>query len=316
MKRLTNILSLMIVAILLSTNLCFGQNSVGKLMPSAEVVFVNLNLKYPMVDMLVNEDTDFKKNDIILSAISMKKKLKYDLNDLTDLYKSEDEKVLVRFLREGKENVQVFTGKDFRGIYLSFTQQFCGTVTAVSEDGSFIGLSHNVEGSEVALSTQVFETAYVHSIKATLFNDGGLKPHLKENKEGKLNYIGDINKYSEYGVKGKLKESTFNDKNALEVTRPKKGKAYIYCKSPVTNEKKLHEIEITKIYEDGAKIKVKDKELKEYRGGVIGGMSGSPVIQDGKLVGGIRSSFIYNHKIGFISNIDYMLNPEGKSCRK
>lgn len=73
MKRLTNILSLMIVAILLSTNLCFGQNSVGKLMPSAEVVFVNLNLKYPMVDMLVNEDTDFKKNDIILSAISMKK---------------------------------------------------------------------------------------------------------------------------------------------------------------------------------------------------------------------------------------------------
>ena len=137
---------------------------------------------------------------------------------------------------------------------------------------------------------------------------------MKENKEGKLNYIGDINKYSEYGVKGKLKESTFNDKNALEVTRPKKGKAYIYCKSPVTNEKKLHEIEITKIYEDGAKIKVKDKELKEYRGGVIGGMSGSPVIQDGKLVGGIRSSFIYNHKIGFISNIDYMLNPEGESC--
>lgn len=108
-----------------------------------------------MVDMLVNKDTDFKKNDVILSAISMKKKLKYDLNDLTDLYKSEDEKVLVRFLREGKENVQVFTGKDFRGIYLSFTQQFCGTITAVSEDGSFIGLSHNVDGSEVALSTQV-----------------------------------------------------------------------------------------------------------------------------------------------------------------
>lgn len=40
MKRLTNILSLMIVAILLSTNLCFGQNSVGKLMPSAEVVLL------------------------------------------------------------------------------------------------------------------------------------------------------------------------------------------------------------------------------------------------------------------------------------
>lgn len=315
MKRLKNILSITIIAILLSTNLGFAQNRVEKLMPSAEVVFVNLNLKYPIVDMLVNEDTDFEKNDIILSAISMNKKLKYDLYDLTDLYKTENEKVLVRFLRDGKENVQVFKGKDFRGIYLSFTQQFCGTITAVSEDGSFIGLSHNVDGSEVALSTQVFETSYVHSIKANLFNDGGLKPHLKESKDGKLNYIGDINKYSEYGVKGKLKESTFNEKKALEIARPKKGKAYIYCKSPITNEKKLHEIEITKIYEDGAKIKVKDKELKEYRGGVIGGMSGSPVVQGGKLVGGIRSSFIYNHKIGFISNIDYMLNPEEDSMK-
>jgi len=315
MKRLKNILSLTIIAILLSTNLGFSQNRIEKLTPSAEVVFVNLNLKHPIVDMLVNEDTDFKKNDIIVSVISMKKKLKYDLNDLTELYKSEDEKVLVRFLRDGKENVQVFTSKDFRGIYLSFTQQFCGTITAVREDGSFIGLSHNVDGSEVALSTQVFETSYIHSIKATLFNDGGLKPHLKENKDGKLNYIGDINKYSEYGVKGKLKESTFNEKQALQISRPKKGKAYIYCKSPITNEKKLHEVEITKIYEDGAKIKVKDKELKEYRGGVIGGMSGSPVVQDGKLVGGVRSSFIYNHKIGFISNIDYMLNPEGDSSK-
>lgn len=316
MKRLKNIFSLLIIAILLSTNICFGLNPPQKLMPSAEVVFVNLNLKYPIVEMLVNNDTDFKQNDIILSVISMKKKKKYNLRDLSELYKSNGEKVLVRFLRDGKENVQAFTEKDFRGIYLSFTQQFCGTITAISNDGSFIGLSHNVDGSEVALSTQVFETSYIHSIKATLFNDGGLKPHLKENEDGKLNYIGDINKYSEYGVKGRLRENPFNNKKALEVAKPNKGKAYIYCKSPVTNEKKLHEIEITKIYEDGAKIKVKDKELKEYRGGVIGGMSGSPVIQNGKLVGGVRSSFIYNHKIGFISNIDYMLNPDGDISKK
>ena len=71
-------------------------------------------------------------------------------------------------------------------------------------------------------------------------------------------------------------------------------------------------IEAGKFYfiKDSFFEKVKDKELKEYRGGVIGGMSGSPVIQDGKLIGGVRSSLIYNHKIGYISNIDYMLNNE------
>ena len=310
MRQFKKLISLTAIAILLSTNLCFAQSKAEKLMPSADVVFVNLNLKYPIVQMVLNKDTDFKEEDIILSAISINKKLRYNLNDLTDLYKSENEKVLVRFIRDKKEYSQIFTSKDFRGIYLSFTQQFYGTITAVKEDGSFVGLSHNIKGSEVADSTQVFETTYVHSIKATLFNSGGLKPHIKENEDGKLNYIGDIGKYSDYGVEGKLKENKFEDKKSMDIAKPKKGIAYIYCKSPITNEKKLHQIEILKTYEDGAKIKVKDKELKEYRGGVIGGMSGSPVIQDGKLIGGVRSSLIYNHKIGYISNIDYMLNNE------
>ncbi|CEN74909.1 stage IV sporulation protein B [[Clostridium] sordellii] len=309
MKNFKTIIITAIIAILLPTNICFSQEKVEKLMPSAEVVFVNLNLKFPIVQSKLSKDSDFEEDDIILSVISLSKKKVYDLNDLTELYKQEDEKVLVRFIRDKKENSQVFTATDFRGIYLSFVQQFCGTITAIKEDGSFVGLSHNIEGSEAVQSTQVYETAYVHSIKAKLFNSGGLKPHIKEGKDGKLNYMGDIEGYSDYGVHGKLKENKFNSSKAMEIGRPKKGTAYIYCKSPITNEKKLHEIEIVKVYKDGAKIKVKDKELKEYRGGVIGGMSGSPIIQDNKLVGGVRSSYIYNHKVGFISNIDYMLNP-------
>ncbi|CEN81024.1 MAG: SpoIVB peptidase S55 domain-containing protein [Paeniclostridium sordellii] len=309
MKNFKTIIITAIIAILLPTNICFSQEKVEKLMPSAEVVFVNLNLKFPIVQSKLSKDSDFEEDDVILSAISLSKKKVYDLNDLTELYKQEDEKVLVRFIRDKKENSQVFTATDFRGIYLSFVQQFCGTITAIKEDGSFVGLSHNIEGSEAAQSTQVYETSYVHSIKAKLFNSGGLKPHIKEGKDGKLNYMGDIEGYSDYGVHGKLKENKFNSSKAMEIGRPKKGTAYIYCKSPITNEKKLHEIEIVKVYKDGAKIKVKDKELKEYRGGVIGGMSGSPIIQDNKLVGGVRSSYIYNHKVGFISNIDYMLNP-------
>lgn len=309
MRQYKQIIITTIVAMLLSTNLIFSQDKVEKLMPCADVVFINLNLQYPVVQMILDDETKFEENDVILYAVSINKKVKYDLNDLTELYKSENEKVLVKFLRNKKEETKILSAKDFRGVYLSFNQQFCGTITAIKEDGSFIGLSHNIGGSEVAESSQVFETSYIHSIKATIFNDGGLKPHIKENKEGKLNYLGDVNRYSDYGVEGKLKDNKFDEKNAIEIGKPKKGIAYIYCKSPITNEKKLHEIEIIKVYKDGAKIKVKDKELKEYRGGVIGGMSGSPVIQNGKLVGGIRSSLIYNHKIGFISNIDYMLNP-------
>ncbi|EPZ59421.1 hypothetical protein H477_2175 [[Clostridium] sordellii ATCC 9714] len=49
--------------------------------------------------------------------------------------------------------------------------------------------------------------------------------------------MGDIEGYSDYGVHGKLKENKFNSNKAMEIGRPKKGTAYIYCKSPITNEK-------------------------------------------------------------------------------
>ena len=38
----------------------------------------------------------------------------------------------------------------------------------------------------------------------------------------------------------------------------------------------------------------------------------SPVIQIGKIIGGIRSESIFNHKIGYISNINLILNDKGE----
>ncbi|MGL5752597.1 MAG: SpoIVB peptidase S55 domain-containing protein, partial [Paraclostridium sp.] len=174
----------------------------------------------------------------------------------------------------------------------------------IKSDGSFIGLSHNISGGDISASSDIYETTYVHSEKATLFKSGGLAPHINVNK------IGEIKSYGEYGVEGELCKNTFDDKKALELDKPKEGTAYIYCKTPVSNKMKMHEIEITKVYKNTSRIKVKDEDLKKYRGGIVGGMSGSPVIQDGKIVGGVRSSIIFNHKIGYISNIQSMLSYE------
>ena len=43
----------------------------------------------------------------------------------------------------------------------------------------------------------------------------------------------------EYGVKGKYDNFKYSKKKSLEIAEPKKGKAYIYCKTPVTNELKV-----------------------------------------------------------------------------
>ena len=98
----------------------------------------------------------------------------------------------------------------------------------------------------------------------------------------------------EYGVKGKYDNFKYSKKKSLEIAEPKKGKAYIYCKTPVTNELKLHEIEITKVGKESSQIKIVDENLIKYRGGAVVGMSGSPIIQDNKIVGGLRSIVIKN----------------------
>ena len=65
---------------------------------------------------------------------------------------------------------------------------------------------------------------------------------------------------------------------------------------------------ITKVYDDVSNIEVLDKDLINFRGGLVQGMSGSPIIQDNKIVGGLRAIKISNPKMGYISNIDKMLN--------
>lgn len=305
MRHLRKILSTTVLALILATNVGFTSYKPQKLMPSGDVVFVNMKLKYPIVQRILDKKTTLEVEDIILEINSITKKHRYDLNDLSELYKKENEEVLVTYKRDNRIHQEVLTSDDFRGVYLTLVQQFFGTITAIKENGDFIAMSHNIEGGDVSISNDVYDTSYVHSEKATIFKSGGLAPHIKGNK------IGEIYSYKEYGAQGSLNKNIFDNKKAIELGKPKEGIAYIYCKSPISNEMKMHEIEITKVYKNTSKIRVKDDELKKYRGGLVGGMSGSPVIQDGKIVGGVRSGIIFNHKIGFISNIGAMLNGEG-----
>ena len=85
------------------------------------------------------------------------------------------------------------------------------------------------------------------------------------------------------------------------------------------NEKKMYEIEIQKVIlnSTGNKnmiIRVVDEKLIDKTGGIVQGMSGSPIIQDGKLVGAVTHVFLNDPTRGygvFIENmIDDMCNME------
>ncbi|NRG34871.1 SpoIVB peptidase S55 domain-containing protein, partial [Niallia circulans] len=61
----------------------------------------------------------------------------------------------------------------------------------------------------------------------------------------------------------------------------------------------------------GLVIKVTDKELLSKTGGIVQGMSGSPIIQDGKVIGAVTHVFVNDPTSGYGVHIEWMLNEAG-----
>lgn len=96
----------------------------------------------------------------------------------------------------------------------------------------------------------------------------------------------------------------------------KQGKAKILCTVNPENETRLYDIVIEKINYSGepAKnmiIRVTDKELLEETGGIIQGMSGSPIIQNGRFVGAVTHVFVNNPRCGYGIFAENMLEQQG-----
>ena len=79
------------------------------------------------------------------------------------------------------------------------------------------------------------------------------------------------------------------------------------------NSNSLYEIEIIKILngEDNKDfiIKVTDEALIEQTGGIVRGMSGSPIIRDGKIIGAVTHVMVSDPKKGFAISAEHMISP-------
>jgi stage IV sporulation protein B len=133
--------------------------------------------------------------------------------------------------------------------------------------------------------------------------------------------IGNIERNSPYGIFGKLNKGIQN--GILDKPMPialshqvKEGPAKILT---VVEEDKvnLFDIEIVSTIPQkfpatkGMVIKVTDPKLLEKTGGIVQGMSGSPIIQDGKLIGAVTHVFVNDPTSGYGVHIEWMLNEAG-----
>ena len=118
-----------------------------------------------------------------------------------------------------------------------------------------------------------------------------------------------------FGILGKV--PTYNDATLLPIglrDDVKTGKAYILSSVDAAKTRNQYEIEIIKIIGGNDNksfiIHVTDPTLLEKTGGIVQGMSGSPIIQDGKLVGAITHVLVNDPTKGYGIFIENMLAAE------
>ena len=138
--------------------------------------------------------------------------------------------------------------------------------------------------------------------------------------------LGNIKVNSPFGIFGTLKEQVPNGKmdGAIPITlshQVKEGPAQILTVVDGTKVEQF-DVEIVSTIPQkypaikGMILKVTDEDLLKRTGGIVQGMSGSPIIQDGKLIGAVTHVFVNDPTSGYGVHIEWMLNEAGINIYK
>lgn len=254
-------------------------------------------------------------------AIESKKQLIACIDDL------DSDQVILK-LRRNEEEIEVKikpvktdTNEYKLGIWVRDSVQGLGTLTFLTLDHQFGALGHGIHDSDTEslldISVgQVYQTKVVNIEKGVKGLPGGMEGIIIYNKN---NLLGTIEKNTVNGVYGTIDkvDKLVEDQTAVPVAKKKEvdtGAATIRC--CVTGEVKEYDIEIEKINwftreeNKGMVIKIVDEELLELTGGIIQGMSGSPIMQDGKIVGAVTHVLVNDPVKGYGIFIENMLEAE------
>ncbi len=131
--------------------------------------------------------------------------------------------------------------------------------------------------------------------------------------------IGKVNKNTNFGVYGSLENLTslnIDVSKSLKVASRDEiniGKAEILCVTDENNTVEKYSIEIEKLYLENnfnnksMLIRITDSKLLEKTGGIIRGLSGAPIVQNGKFIGAVTNVLVSNPEIGYAIFGDLML---------
>jgi len=266
-------------------------------------------------------DAEISIGDVIKNLNGIKIESAQDLD--TVLSKEIRDTFTVNLLRNGEEKTteiqpvkEITSGKNKLGVLVRDSVSGIGTVTYIEKDTlKFGSLGHPVLdecGNCMSVNGgKIYNCSIVNVIKGVRGKAGELKGVFLNDK-----HIATANENCIAGIFGKFENdfdfSNFKKVKVASIDEVEQGKASIYSTIDGLQPKK-YSVSIIKIdkYNKQNKnfvIKITDNELLAQTGGIVQGMSGSPIIQNGKLIGAVTHVFLNDPTRGYAISIENMLN--------
>lgn len=235
---------------------------------------------------------------------------------ITSLNRIGESEALLRVRRNGSRMdvrmnpVKTEDGSYKLGAWVRDDTQGIGTMTYVDLNGNFGALGHGISDSDTGEVVEIgegalYETEILGIEKGTIGKPGVMAGVIYY---GPGTRLGTVEENTQIGIFGKINE-TMRKKlpgEPVEVGYKQdvhRGQAWI--RSNVSGQVQDYEIEILKadlnpVQENKSLvIRVVDEDLLRLTGGIVQGMSGSPILQDGKLVGAVTHVFVQDSARGY-----------------
>ncbi|WP_186578075.1 SpoIVB peptidase [Aquibacillus kalidii] len=276
------------------------------------------------------EEAEIEVGDTILSINGKKISNMKEVTPLVEKAGKNNEALQVKIKRGEKkldtELKPYLDAKDEKyriGLYIRDSAAGIGTMTFYHPESKKYGaLGHVISDMDTREPIEINDGTIMRStIKSIQKGSNGTPGEKKAEFSAGSNKIGNITKNSPFGVFGELDKKLSGSKynKPMPITLPeevKEGPAKILT---VVEGEKVEEFDVeivNSVEQDhpatkGMIVKITDEELLNKTGGIVQGMSGSPIIQDGKVVGAVTHVFVNDPTSGYGVHIEWMLHEAG-----
>lgn len=261
----------------------------------------------------VRAQTDLQKGDIIVTAAGTSVHCADDLDNAANVGNGAR---IPLTIRRGDDSLdawiqplkEALTGRFRLGVWVKDRINGIGTVSFVRADKRFVALGHPISIGKYRVPVcggDVYSCEIIGITKGRRGQPGEMKGMLNNTVLGK---IADNTEYGVYGSLERLPKRELYDLSGRECVTC--GKAQLY--TTVDDKPDFYDIEIVRAMGQNKRsdksmvIRVTDKRLIEKTGGIVQGMSGSPIIQNHAIVGAVTHVFVNDPLKGYGIYADWL----------